>query len=106
MAVETLYEHIVRNEKGAPVIAEANFKVEQVVLDHIVYGWSPEAIKIQHPQLSMGQIHAALAYYWDHKAEMDSEIKRGYEYAERMRRAEPLNPFVEKLREIKRLNAD
>ena len=38
--------------------------------------WSPEAIHIQHPDLSLAQIHAALAYYYDHKAEFDAEIER------------------------------
>jgi hypothetical protein len=25
----------------------------------------------QHPQLTLGQIFSALAYYWDHQSEMD-----------------------------------
>ena len=28
------------------------------------------------PHLTMGQLHAALAYYYDHKAEMDREMEK------------------------------
>jgi uncharacterized protein (DUF433 family) len=37
-------------------------------LDHLAYGWSPEEMHYQHPPLSLAQIHAALAYYFDHQA--------------------------------------
>ena len=30
----------------------------------------------QYPHLTMSQIHSALAYYWDFKAEMDADIQR------------------------------
>jgi hypothetical protein len=26
----------------------------------------------QHPQLTLGQVFSALAYYWDHRSEMDA----------------------------------
>ena len=48
----------------------------EVVLDHTAYGFSPAEIHFQHPHLSLAQIHAALAYYYDHQAEMDAEIRR------------------------------
>jgi len=35
------------------------------VLDKIAYGWSPEEIQYQHPQLTLGQVYSALAYYAD-----------------------------------------
>ena len=105
MAIETRCEHIVRTESGVPVISGTGFKVELIVLDHLVYGWSPEAIQIQHPQLGMSQIHSALAFYWDNKAEMDAEIERGEQYAEAMRLSAPSNPLVERLRATKRARA-
>ena len=46
----------------------------------------------------MGQIHSALAYYWDHKEELDTDIARRSAFAERMRREAPPSPFVERLR--------
>jgi len=45
-------------------------------MDKYAHGWTAEEIQEQHPHLSLAQIHAALAYYYDHKAEMDAEIER------------------------------
>lgn len=33
-----------------------------------------DEIHRQHPHLSLGQIHAALAYYFDHRDELDAKI--------------------------------
>jgi hypothetical protein len=46
----------------------------------------------------MAQIHAALAYYWDHKDELDADMECRFEYAEEMRRQADPSPLVERLR--------
>lgn len=33
-------------------------------------------MRLQYPHLSLAQIHAALAYYYDHQTELDAEIQR------------------------------
>ena len=76
MAITTGYQHIVLNQAGIPVIAGTTMKVVELVLDHKAYGWSPEELHLQHPHLSLGQIHSALAYYWDHQEELDRDIER------------------------------
>jgi uncharacterized protein (DUF433 family) len=73
---ETRYEHILLDEEHVPVVAGTNTKVIEIVLDQQSYGWSPEEIKLQHPYLTLGQIHSALAYYWDHQDELDQDIVR------------------------------
>ena len=67
--------HIEFDDTGRPWIAGANVKVAELVRDHLAYGWSPEEIHWQHPQLRLGQIHAALAFYHDHRSAMDAEIR-------------------------------
>ncbi|MEZ4556159.1 MAG: DUF433 domain-containing protein [Caldilineaceae bacterium] len=76
MLVKTAYEHIYTDENGVPQIADANTKVIELVLDHIAYGWSPEELVHQHPHLTLGQVHSALAYYWDHQSELDLDIQQ------------------------------
>ncbi len=49
------------------------------------HGWSPEELRFQFPHLSMAQVHAALAYYWDHKEAPDAEIARRAAYAQQAR---------------------
>ena len=87
MLVKTAYEHIYVDSQGVPQIAGANTKVVELVLDTIAYGWSPEELALQHPHLTLGQVHSALAYYWDHQAEIDRDIERRLRDVESMQRA-------------------
>ena len=43
-------------------------------MDHVAHGWSAEEIHRQHPDISVAQAHAALAFYYDHQAEFDHAI--------------------------------
>lgn len=63
------YEHIVIDQNGVPQIAGANMKVIELVNEKDAYGWSPEQMLLEHPYLTLGQIHSALAYYADHEEE-------------------------------------
>jgi uncharacterized protein (DUF433 family) len=71
---ETRYEHIVVDDSGVPRIAGTTMKVVELVTAQIAYGWSPEELHFQFPQLLLGQIYSALAYYWDHQDEVDQDI--------------------------------
>ena len=95
---ETGYEHIMLREDNAPMIVGTKMKVVELVLDHIAYGWSPEELHFQHPDLTMGQIHSALAYYWDHQAEMNEDIERGLQAVNELRQAVTPSPLIEKLK--------
>lgn len=72
----TVITHIELDENGVAWIADTNVKVIEVAIDKIAHGSSPEELHFQYPHLSLAQIHAALAYYYDHQAELDAEIKR------------------------------
>ena len=106
MSVETRYEHIVRDEHGIPMISGTMIKVVEVVLDYLTHGWSPEEIYLQHkPYLTMGQIHSALGFYWDNKAEIDEDIRRRDERVTMLRQAAPPNPHLERIRATMRTDA-
>lgn len=77
--------HIHLDSRGVAWVDDTNTKVVEVALDRIAHGWSPEEIHFQHPHLSLGQIHAALGYYYDHQVEMDADIRRGAQEAEQLR---------------------
>jgi len=95
---ETRYEHIILNEAQVPLIAGTTMKVIELVLDHLAYGWSPEELHFQHPYLTMGQIHSALAYYWDHKTELDQDIERRLQLVEQLQQTTPPSPLAERLK--------
>lgn len=75
----TEYRHIVLDDRGVAFIDGTRMKVRLLVLQHLANGWSPEELKWQFPTLSMAQIHAALAYYHDHKDQMDEETREELE---------------------------
>ncbi len=77
--------HLRRDENGVAWIAETNTKVIEVAMDQAAYGWAAEEIHAAHPHLSLAQIHAALSYYHDHKAEFDGQMRRQLENYSRLR---------------------
>ena len=77
--------HIRIDPEGRAWIDDTNVKVVEVILDHLAYGHSPEEIHLQHPHLSLAQVHAALTYYFDHQARLDAEIERRYRQVETLR---------------------
>ncbi len=74
--------HIYRDEKGVAWIDQTNVKVIEVVLDHLAYGWSAEEMHRHQPHLSLAQIHAALAFYYDHQTEFDKAAAESLARAE------------------------
>ena len=82
--IETRYEHIVLDDGRVPLIAGTTMKVVELVTAQQAYGWSPEELAFQFPHLTMGQIHSALAYYWDHQAELDEDMARRLAYVDEM----------------------
>jgi uncharacterized protein (DUF433 family) len=96
--VETRYEHIVLDDASVPRIAGTTMKVIELVLERSAYGWSPEELHFQHPYLSLGQLHSALAYYWDHQDELDQGIAHRRERVEELRRTTPPVPLIARLK--------
>jgi uncharacterized protein (DUF433 family) len=96
--LETRYEHIVLDDKGVPFIAGTTMKVVELVLEMIGYGWSPEELHFQHPYVTLGKIHSALAYYWDHQGELDADIERRTKQVETIRQSSGTSPLAAKLR--------
>ena len=96
--VETRYEHIALDEQNIPIIAGTTIKVVELILDHIAYGWSPEELRFQHPYLSLGQIHSALAYYWDHQNVLDQDIERRLQVVDQTKRTQKPTPLEIRLK--------
>ncbi len=95
--METRYEHITLNEDHVPSIAGTTMKVVELVVEQQAYGWSPEELHFQHPYLTLGQIHSALAYYWDHREELDRDIRRRLERVDGLRSENQPSELVERL---------
>ena len=68
---------------GHPVIAGTTLRVADLVAGHIYRGLSPEELAVNF-RLDMGQVYAALAYYHQHKAEVDARIRADAAEAENL----------------------
>lgn len=97
----TVVSQIEIDDRGVAWIAGANTKVIEVVLDKIAHGWSPEEMHFQHPHLSLAQIHSALAYYYEHKGKIDTQIERELREAQELSAASADPVFRKKLLELK-----
>ena len=69
-------------------------------MDYLAHGWSVEEICRRRPVLTPSEAHAAMLYYWDHQAEIDSEIRDEWNQARREHARELArhDPFVSRLR--------
>jgi uncharacterized protein (DUF433 family) len=63
-------------EDGHLVVAGSRLKVVMLVQEHLLHKWDAEQIQLQHPDLTLGEVHSALAYYYDHRDEMDELIRK------------------------------
>lgn len=98
MLANTTYEHIQLDDQGAPVIAGTTLKVQELVAERLAWGWSPEELLLNHPELTLGQVFSALAYYADHQPVMDEAIARDIQEMDELRgRSEP-SPLVARLK--------
>jgi len=79
-------------------------RVAMIVMDHVFRGWSGEEILRQYPHLTPAEVHSALAYYYDHAAEIDAEIAGEVREVEVMAE-EPPTPFRLRLLALRRSEA-
>jgi hypothetical protein len=61
-------------------------------------GMSPDEIVDAIPTLTLADVYAALAYYWDNRDEIERQIEEGRAFAEAYRRAMGTGPLAEKLK--------
>lgn len=95
------YPHISLNSANVPILAGTTMKVVELVLSHLAHGWDAEDLHREFPYLSMGQIHCALGYYYDHQAEIDQDIEDRQKLAEELRSKLDSPALVERLRKLK-----
>src|SRR5216684_4943016 len=77
MPVEVTYPHIEKIE-GEPARLKRmpRIRVAQIAIDYLNHGWSADEICLHYPHLKPAEVHSAMAYYFDHQAEIDAEIKK------------------------------
>jgi uncharacterized protein (DUF433 family) len=69
---------------GRPHIRGTRVKVSEIVSRHVYQEESTDDIVEALPQLTLAQVHAALAYYYDNHDEVEAELRAEYEFVLRM----------------------
>jgi uncharacterized protein (DUF433 family) len=91
MTTKTLDQHIECTPGiagGKPRIAGHRITVQNIAIWYDRLGMSPDEIGSEY-DLTLADVHAALAYYFDHRAEIDKSIEEGEAFAEALRQRLP-----------------
>ncbi len=101
MSAKTLDQHIEITPGvlgGKPRIAGRRISVQNVVVWYDRMGKSADEIATEY-DLALADVHAALAYYFDHREVIDENMRNGAAYAEDMKARTPskLRAKLEKL---------
>lgn len=99
----TLIQHIEirKNRAGEDraFIAGTRVRVQDIYVDSEVLGRSPEEIVAAVPHLTLAQVHAALAYYFDHREEIIDELRQDEQFVALMKGRTGPGPLETKLRD-------
>jgi len=91
MASKTLDRHIEATPGimgGKPRIAGHRIAVQNIAIWHERLGKSADEIADEY-DLTLGEVYAALSYYFDHRDEIDENIEQGQSLVETMRKSAP-----------------
>lgn len=72
-----LHPHIALDHEvcgGSPIIAGTRFPVRTVVFYVLQLGFAPEELVERFPHLTLAQVYDALAYYYDNRQEIETDI--------------------------------
>jgi uncharacterized protein (DUF433 family) len=86
---------------SVPVLTGTRIKVVEIALDHLAHGADAEELHRQFPFLTLGQIHSALAYYYDHEEEVDRDIALRMSKVGEIQSRLGNSPLARKLKAIK-----
>lgn len=101
MAAAFNYPHVEKPE-GQPARLKRipRIRVAQLVMDYLEHGWSVDEMCHQHPYLSLSEAHAAMLYYFDHRDEIEGEIRAEIEQVDREQSQAVRSPVYHRLRSL------
>jgi uncharacterized protein (DUF433 family) len=92
-SIQTEFAHIVCTPGvlgGEPRIDGHRIRVRDIVAARDQGGYSPEEISASiYPGLSLAEVYAALAYFEDHRAEIEKAIANDEQVADEFRQRHP-----------------
>ncbi len=74
---------------GKPCIAGTRIRVWDIYELHERRGYSPDEIVSAFPHITLSDVHAALAYFWDNQDEIRAQMKQSDDVADEIRKSLP-----------------
>jgi uncharacterized protein (DUF433 family) len=85
---------------GKPRVVGTRIPVATIAQLYLEMGETLEAIASEY-NLSLSAVYAAMAYYYDHKENIDRHTAESRAFVEQMRQNSPPSPLQERLKEIR-----
>lgn len=88
------------NRDGQPraYVLGTRVRVQDIYALAELQGLSADEIVRALPHLSLAQVHAALAYYFEHREDILREVREDNEFVDKMRALTGTGPLEQKLR--------
>lgn len=74
---------------GKPRISGTRIRVQDVVIWHERLSLSADEIVSKYPQLTLAAVYSALAYYHDHREQIDQQMSLGQQLVDELRQQYP-----------------
>jgi uncharacterized protein (DUF433 family) len=81
---KTDYKHVLLWPDGTPTVSGTRLKVKHVAAAHRYRGLGPQELVESYPSHTLGEMYSALAFYYDHKDEMDRQMEEDEHEEERL----------------------
>ena len=86
---------------GKAHIAGHRIKVQHVAVWHDRMGMTPEEIVATYPSITLPEVHAALSYYYGHRAEIDADVEEDERLAAEMQSKAGASKLKAKLEQLR-----
>ena len=70
---------------GKPCVTGTRIRVQDIYVCHELKGMTPDEILGAYPTLSLADIHAALAYYHDHRDSIEHDLREERQFIEALK---------------------
>src|SRR5437588_9675312 len=94
-----------RSGQDRAYIAGTRTRVQDVYALAEIHGFAPDQIVEQLPHLTLGQVHAALSYFFDDRVQILNELREDEEFVRMMRAKTGPGPLEERLGSLRDDNA-
>jgi len=76
---------------GSPVIKGTRVRVVDIAIEYEHLNQTPDEIINAHPHLKLEQIHDALSYYYENRAQLDKKIREDKQFIQKLTKATGAN---------------